>query len=222
MPTIVSIQVGQPTTYAYSGAADGKDRSWTTAFFKTAVTGSVWAGATNIAGDRQADQKNHGGIDKAVLAYSADHYPYWRQQLNLPEMPYGAFGENLSIAGLDESQVCIGDLWRAGKVLFEVSQPRQPCWKMCRRWNIPDLAKQVIQNGRGGWYLRVVEEGELTAGLRIELVSRPRPSWTVARAYHVLYHEPDNVAALEELANLPELSHAWREELLERIARRAL
>src|SRR5262249_34933212 len=118
MPKTVSIQVGQPTKYSYSGTADGKDRSWTTAFFKTPVSGSVWVGATNIAGDQQADLKNHGGIDKAVLAYSADHYPYWRQRLNLPDMPYGAFGENLSIIALDETKVCIGDHWRAGKVLF--------------------------------------------------------------------------------------------------------
>ena len=222
MSTIVSIQIGQPTTYAYSGAADGKERSWTTAFFKTPVAGSVWAGATNIAGDQQADRKNHGGLDKAVLAYSADHYPYWRQHLGLPELPLGAFGENLSISGLEESTVCIGDQWRAGKVLFEISQPRQPCWKLCRRWNIPDLAKQVIQNGRSGWYLRVREEGELTAGVALELAVRPLPNWTVARANRALYHEPDNVAGMEELANLPQLSHAWREELLERIARRAL
>src|SRR5262245_42804211 len=221
MPTIVSIQVGQPTAYSFAGVADGRQRSWTTAFFKSPVSGSVWAGATNVAGDRQADQKNHGGIDKAVLAYSADHYPYWRQHLNLPDMPYGAFGENLSLSGLEESTVCIGDQWRAGVVLFEVSQPRQPCWKMCRRWTIPDLAKQVIQNGRSGWYLRVLEEGELSAGLHIELTSRPRPNWTVTRANRVLYHESDNVAAMEELANLPELSRAWREELLEKTARRA-
>lgn len=222
MPTIVSIQVGRPKTYAHAVAADGKDRSWSTAFFKTLVPGSVRAGELGIEGDDQADRKNHGGLDKAVLAYSADHYPYWRQHLSLPDMPPGSFGENLTIAGLEESTVCIGDRWQAGGVLFEVSQPRQPCWKMARRWQIVDLPKQVIQNGRSGWYLRVLAAGELSAGLAIELVSRPRPTWTIARASRLLYHEPDNVAALEELANLPELSRAWREELLERIARRAL
>ena len=92
---------------------------------------------------------------------------------------------------------------------------------MGRRWKIPDLPKQVIQNGRSGWYLRVLNEGELTAGVEIELVSRPRPTWTAARASRLLYHENDDVGLLEELANVPELSRAWREELLERVARRA-
>jgi MOSC domain-containing protein YiiM len=222
MPTIVSIQVGQPTAYVHEGASDGKARPWTTAFFKASVAACVHVGQLGIAGDQQADQKNHGGIDKAVLAYSADHYAYWRTHLNLPDIPFGGFGENLTIAGLEESSVCIGDRWQAGPVLVEVSQPRQPCWKMGRRWQIASLPKQVIQNGRSGWYLRVLNEGGIAAGDAIELVSRPHPTWTVARASRLLYHENDDVAALEELANIPELSRAWREELLERIARRAI
>jgi MOSC domain-containing protein YiiM len=221
MPSIASIQIGQATRYEYDSPADGKSRAWTTAFFKTPVAGSVHVGAPGLAGDQQADRENHGGIDKAVLAYAADHYAFWREHLSLPDIPYGGFGENLTIAGSEESTVCIGDRWRAGSVEFEVSQPRQPCWKMGRRWQVSDLPKQVIQNGRSGWYLRILSEGNLAAGNEIELVSRPRPSWTVARANRILYHENDNVGLLEELANLPELSRAWREELLERIARRA-
>jgi MOSC domain-containing protein YiiM len=221
MPTIVSIQVGRPQTFDYERPADDKNRHWTTAFFKSPVSGRVHVGELGLAGDEQADGKNHGGIDKAVLAYSADHYAYWRPHLGLPDMPFGGFGENLTVAALDENGVCIGDRWQAGAVLLEVSQPRQPCWKMGRRWKMPDLPKQVIQNGRSGWHLRVLAAGELMAGDKIELVSRSHRSWTVARASRLLYHEPDNVAGLEELANLPELSHAWREELLERIARRS-
>jgi MOSC domain-containing protein YiiM len=219
MPTIVSIQVGQATSYVFDSAADNKPRSWTTAFFKSPVSGSVHVGEMGIAGDEQADRRFHGGIDKAVLAYSAEHYAYWRSHLSLPDMPHGGFGENLTIAGLDEVGVCIGDHWQAGDVLFEVSQPRQPCWKMGRRWRTPDLPKQVIQNGKSGWYLRVISGGELAAGAAIELAARPRAPWTVARASRLLYHENHDVAALEELANVPELSRAWREELLERLAR---
>ncbi len=220
MPTIVSIQIGRPQTFDYERPADGKSQRWTTAFFKAPVSGSVHAGEMGLAGDEQADHQNHGGLDKAVLAYSADHYPYWRAHLSMPDIPHGGFGENLTIAGLDENGVCIGDRWQAGRVLFEVSQPRQPCWKMGRRWHMPDLPKRVIQNGKSGWYLRVLKPGELTAGMDIELISRPHPTWAVARASRLLYHEPDNIAGFEELANLPELSHAWREELLERVARR--
>jgi MOSC domain-containing protein YiiM len=220
MPTIVSIQVGRPQTFDYERPADGRSSRWTTAFFKSPVRGAVQVAELGLTGDEQADRKSHGGIDKAVLAYSADHYAYWRAHLALPDMPFGGFGENLTIADLDENGVCIGDRWRAGAVLFEVSQPRQPCWKMGRRWRMPDLPKQVIRNGKSGWYLRVLDEGQLSAGTQIEFVLRPRPEWTIARAIRLLYHEPDNIAGLKELANVPELSHAWREELLERIARR--
>src|SRR5580765_2879921 len=112
MPTIVSIQVGRPIKYIQEAAIDGKSRSWTTAYFKAPVEGSVALNETGVAGDEQADRENHGGIDKAVLAYSADHYAYWRLHLGLPDMPYGGFGENLTIAGLDETSVCIGDRWQ--------------------------------------------------------------------------------------------------------------
>lgn len=222
MPTIVSIQVGRPTRYVQEAAVDGKARSWITAFFKTPVSGSVAVSDSGVAGDEQADLQNHGGIDKAVLAYSADNYAYWRPHLNLPDMPRGGFGENLTIAGLDETTVCIGDRWKAADVVFEVSQPRQPCWKLGRRWQIVDLPKQVIQNGKSGWYLRVIEPGSLTSGLSIDLISRPRPAWTIARASRLLYHESDNLIGLQELADIPELSRAWREELLDKIARRSL
>jgi MOSC domain-containing protein YiiM len=221
MPTIVSIQVGRPQTYNYERPSDGKNSIWTTAFFKSPTSAGVHVSELGLTGDEQADRQNHGGIDKAVLAYSADHYAYWRSNLSLPHMPFGSLGENLTIEDVDEGGVCIGDRWKAGLVGFEVSQPRQPCWKMGRRWQIPDLPKQVIQNGKSGWYLRVLSEGEITAGMNLELVSRPHSNWTISRASRLLYHEHDNIAGFEELANLPELSRAWREDLLERIAQRA-
>jgi MOSC domain-containing protein YiiM len=152
--------------------------------------------------------------------YQLDSYRYWQDQLHRADFTFGQFGENFTVEGLPDTGVCIGDRWQAEKVVLEVSQPRQPCWKMGRRWRIVDLPKQVIQNGRSGWYLRVLNDGELAPGDTIELISRPHPSWTIARASRLLYHEYDNVAGLEELTNVPELSQAWREELLERIARR--
>jgi MOSC domain-containing protein YiiM len=172
-----------------------------------------------LGGDEQADLVNHGGPDKAVLAYSAEHYAFWRPHLNLPDMPHGGFGENLTIEGLDEQSGCIGDQWQAGEVLLEVTQPRQPCWKMSRRWQIADLARQVIANGKSGWYLRVLAEGEIAAPSRLELVSRPHPEWTIARASELMQHRKDDLAAAAQLAALSELSAAWKEAMTERIAR---
>src|SRR4051794_41964899 len=115
MARIVSIQVGTARTYSNDVAADGKSRAWTTAFFKSPIPGPAHAGEMGLSGDQQADRENHGGLDKAVLAYSADHYAYWRAHLNLPDMPYGGFGENFTIEGVDETGVCIGDQWGGGR-----------------------------------------------------------------------------------------------------------
>src|ERR1700685_2866964 len=133
-PVLSSIQIGKPASYGYADAVDSHDKLWTTGFFKTPVEGPVFAGMTNLDGDGQADLVNHGGVDKAVLAYSADHYPNWRRAVGMADMPHGAFDENLAIAGLGEESVCIGDVFGIGAVRFEVSQPRQPCWKLARRW----------------------------------------------------------------------------------------
>jgi MOSC domain-containing protein YiiM len=220
MALIVSIQTGRAASYLHPNQADGNGREWTTAFFKTRVPGPVSVTLLGVAGDEQADRENHGGPDKALLAYSAEHYAYWQAHLPLPDMPHGGFGENLTIAGLTEETVCIGDTWRAGNVVLQVTQPRQPCWKMSRRWRVPDLARQVIANGRSGWYLRVLQEGALAAGVSLELVARPHPAWPVSRASRVMHHEKHDLTLAAELASLPELSAAWREALTERIARR--
>lgn len=218
-PNLLSIQVGMPKSYGSEHAADPHDRPWTTGFFKSRVAGRVFVGATNIAGDAQADLINHGGLDKAVLAYSADHYPAWRSELGVPGMPFGAFGENLTIAGWSEESVCIGDRLRIGNVSFEVSQPRQPCWKLARRWRMHELPGTVVLNGRSGWYLRVLEEGWIEAPMAAELIERPNPAWSVARANQILHHRRTDWALMQELADVPRLAGSWVEELRERAAR---
>jgi MOSC domain-containing protein YiiM len=125
------------------------------------------------------------------------------------------------VSGLSEDAVCIGDVWQLGPVRLEVTQPRQPCWKLSRRWRIDDLARRVTHNGKSGWYLRVLEPGTIRAGMSLELISRPHPTWTITRAQQVMYFEKQNLAAAAELAALPQLATAWREVFLERIAKRA-
>ncbi len=218
-----SVQVGLPRQFGAEGAADPMDRPWTTGFYKEAVDRPVRLGTTNLEGDGQADLVHHGGPDKAVLAYSGDHYAYWRQALSNPSLPYGAFGENLTMAGQTEAEVCIGDTWQIGDggdgVILQVSQPRQPCWKLARRWRVKTLALQVQEAGYTGWYLRVLREGVVAAGMPVTLLERPCPQWTVGRANRVMHVDKHDLAAAAELASLPLLARSWQSTLLQRAER---
>lgn len=188
---------------------------WRTGFAKLPRTGAVQVFATNLEGDGQANLKHHGGPDKAVLAYSADHYPAWRAELGRPEFPHGGLGENLTIEGFDEDSVCIGDVIQVGgQVRLQVTQPRQPCANISRRWGIPDLTRRVQQTGRTGWYLRVLEPGAVEAGMPVALLERLHPAWTVTRAMRTMQARPWDPALTQELGSLPELSGAWRSTLV--------
>lgn len=172
--------------------------------------------ATKIQGDQQADLVHHGGPDKAVLAYPQENYPIWQNEFPEVDWQPGCVGENLTTRGLDEDDVCIGDVWSVGQCLMQVSQPRQPCWKLSRRWNLPRLAVRVQQTRRTGWYLRVLQEGEIEAGQTITRVERSQPSWTIRRCNDVMYANPREAADDRELAKVPELALAWQEPLAKR------
>ena len=219
-PSLLSIQVGLPKEFAGAGT-DPMDRSWRTGFFKRPVTGSVRVTRTNLAGDGQADLENHGGFDKAICVYPADHYAWWCEELEQQEVPYGAFGENFSIGGLNETVVCIGDTWAAGDVQFQVSQPRVPCWKLARRWRRKELPAIVLQTGRTGWYFRVLNEGSIAPGESFTLAERPHPDWTIDKANQVMHREKHDLDAAAALAALPELAQSWRGALLSRVAKRS-
>lgn len=180
---LVSIQVGTPRLRGFEvGLARPLDRQWKSAFVKSPVDGPVPLAATNLKGDRQADLRVHGGPDMAVLCYSAEHYPLWRDELGIEEMGPGGFGENFTISGHDERSVCIGDVYRIGGAEVQVSQPRGPCYKISYRWKRPDLLGRVEASGRHGWYLRVLREDEVEKGMAVELLNRPNPEWTVRHA----------------------------------------
>ena len=217
-PVLISIQVGTPRTIASNaeGATDASDRRWTTGIFKSPVEGPLFLGATNLAGDGQADPENHGGPDKAVCAYSADHYGDWRADPELAAMAPGAFGENFTIRGLTETTVCVGDIWSVGDALIQVSQPRQPCWKLARKWGVKDLTARVVRTGRTGWYFRVLREGTVSAGARLTLLDRQYPAWTIQAANDVMHGRPVDVDASAALGTIPALSRAWRGTLTSR------
>jgi MOSC domain-containing protein YiiM len=216
-PFIRSLQVGLPRTLGTEGAADPMDRAWTTGYLKDPVPGPIWLGVEGLAGDGVADRRVHGGPEKAVLAYSTRHYPDWEAILG-HSLPFGAFGENFSVEGLSEAEVCLGDRYAVGDALIEVSQPRQPCWKLARRWRVPDLAARVQESGRTGWYYRVRREGRVGPGDALLLIERPYPEWTVERANAVMRGVPAESAAAMALADCPALSASWRKTLESRIA----
>jgi len=166
-------------------------RPWRTGYFKLPASGPVKVTRLGLVGDEQADLEHHGGVDKAVLGYSADHFPFWHKLLELTQLPSAAFGENLTIQGLPnvsvtEESVCLGDIHQIGSVRLEVSQPRQPCWKISRRLENADLLKIVVQTGSTGWYYRVLSDGEVTQGQDIFLAERRYPDLSISAAQRAM------------------------------------
>lgn len=175
---------------------------------------------TGFAGDRQGDARHHGGPDKAVHHYCFDHYAAWRAEIgDAPVLAApGAFGENLSTEGLDETNVAIGDVFRIGTALIEVSQGRQPCWRLNLRFDRPDMALRVQRTGRTGWYYRVLEEGVVAPGDRMIRVERRLPEWPLQRLWRTLYVDTMDVQTLRAMAALSTLPEGWRRHAERRLA----
>ena len=181
---------------------------------KRPVASPVEVSPFGLAGDEQADLINHGGLDKAIHHYPADYYAFWREELDdhplLAEA--GGFGENISTLGLLESEACIGDRYRLGTALVEVSQGRQPCWKLGHRFGIAAVTARVVETRRSGWYYRVLEPGRVEAGDTLSLVERPLPQWSVERTFGLLIggdHKRDP-EAVRDLTELEVLAKPWR------------
>ena len=210
---LLSIQIGRPRTVGIPGAADPLERAFTSAIWKDAVPGPVWAGGLGLAGDAVANTRVHGGPDQAVLMYPASHYPLWRAEWGREDVGPGAFGENLTVAGLTEDDVCIGDLLEVGSAVFHVSQPRQPCATLARRHQVGDMIALVQRNGRSGWYLRVAQEGEVAPGQPVRLTGRSCPAWSVRRAAAAMLARKERPADARALAACDGLSAGWRRRL---------
>jgi MOSC domain-containing protein YiiM len=200
---VLEVRVGSVAPLGTAGARSAID--------KQPVEGPLAVGSLGFDGDAQADTKHHGGPHKAVHAYAISHLPTWRQELpeHASRFCPGAFGENLVLDGATEADVCLGDRWSVGTALLEVSQGRQPCWKLNLRFDVPDMARRVQDSGRSGWYFRIIEPGIVTAGDRGTLIARPNPDWSLARVSRLLYHDRMDRAALTELAAIPGLPDNW-------------
>ncbi len=204
-----SVQVGTPQRYQVPEA-------WETSFFRAPSTQPRWLYTTHLDGNRQADTKNHGQPNQAVLLYAAAHYPLWREELHQPEIGPGGFGENFTVQGLSEETACIGDSYAIGEAQIQVTGPRYPCWKIERRWGIAGLTDRVAATGRTGWYCRVVREGMIEPGTTIILVERPYPRWTVALTNDFGHYRNKDVATAQALAACPLLNKFWRKLVVKR------
>lgn len=204
--------IGQVAPLGDRGAPSGID--------KHCVDGRLLLGREGLEGDAQGDRQHHGGPNKAIHHYPFEHCAFWREEIgDVPLLVQpGAFGENMSTTGLDEANVAIGDIFRLGDALIEVSQGRQPCWKLNARFGVPDMAMRVQKTGRTGWYYRVLEEGSVAPGDELRLVDRRSPEWPLRRLWRTLYVDtlnPDELAAMAALAHLPENWRRYAERRLE-------
>jgi MOSC domain-containing protein YiiM len=210
--TLLSINVGTPREVIANG------RSVTIGIFKRPIAGRVRVRSLNIDGDRQADLTVHGGIDKAVYTYPHEHYAHWERELGRHDFTLGQFGENLTTSGLLEDDVRIGDLFAIGSARFEVSQPRVPCFKLALRMEMPQFPKLLLKSQRTGFYLRVVQDGEIGAGDTISRVATDPQQMTVREVFDVAYGESSGRSATQRAMEMPALAASWREMFEERLA----
>jgi MOSC domain-containing protein YiiM len=204
---IQSLFVGPARPLARKGRADVAS-----GIVKTPQSGKVWLRFGGLEGDEQGDRMFHGGPEKAVHHYAAEHYAQWR--LRYPDSPVamvsGAFGENISTVGMTERTVHIGDVYRVGSALLQVSQGRQPCWKLNRLLQRGDAARNMQDSGATGWYYRVLHEGWIGSGDALELVERPQPEWPMARLISALFSSTVLLDEWRQASQIEQLTSNWR------------
>lgn len=204
MPRLLSVNVGLPREIAWQG------KVVRTAIWKRPVSGRIFARRLNLDGDCQADLKGHGGEQRAVMVYQLEAYRYWERELGRDDFEYGQFGENFTVEGLQDNEVCIGDRFRIGSAIFEVTQPRVTCYRLGIRMDNPQMAALLVSHRRPGFYCRVITEGEVGAGDEIEKIADGQGRVSVAEIDSLLYsasHDLDRVAIA---ASIPALSPGWK------------
>jgi MOSC domain-containing protein YiiM len=210
-PTLISLQVGVPRTVTRDG------QEVLTGIFKAPVEKRVRMRSLNLDGDQQADLSVHGGPNKAVYVYPSEHYPFWKKELPGVELPWGAFGENLTTSGLVESVVCIGDRFTIGTAEVVVTQPRLPCFKLNLKFNRDDMIKRFLASGRTGFYLRVLREGEIGAGDEIFPIHQDENRVSVLDALRLYLHESNSSELRNRALQVEYLSPSWRKEFSEQV-----
>ncbi|WP_148931133.1 MOSC domain-containing protein [Paenibacillus methanolicus] len=210
--TLVSLNVALPVAVMHGS------KEIQTGINKKPAEGRLFLTKTGLNGDGQGDLVHHGGEDKAVCVYSLAHFPYWEEAWGKPVEP-GAFGENFTTEGLTEDALRIGDVLRVGTALVQVSQPRQPCFKLGLKHGLPELPVRVQENGYTGFYFRVLEEGEVGAGDPFLLERRDSAGITLQEANRVMHTDKKDAAGIAKVLEVAALSASWRETLSSRLAK---
>jgi len=210
---VISVNVGQPREVVWNG------QIVETGIFKEAVEGRVAVRRLNIEGGRQADLTVHGGLDKAIYAYPAEHYSFWREQFPEMELPWGMFGENLSLTGLLEDSVHIGDHFQVGSAKLMVTQPRLPCFKLGIKFGRDDILRRFLESGMTGFYFAVLEEGEVSAGDSISLLHRDEHQVLVADIVRLYREDKYNLDLIRRAVAVEALSEEWRDYFQERMGK---
>ena len=202
---IEAIHVGKPGTYRFHS------RTISTGFIKKTISRRAWLSRSGLEGDGQADLKNHGGEEKAVLGYALDHYSFWEDKYSR-SFPPPAFGENLTIKGLTETEVCIGDVFQLGEAVIEVSQPRNPCYKIAAVHQIKEMPAVVTETGRCGYYFRVLQEGYVAPDDQLELLAKAEKRLSIADIYGAFYHGENSRGSLRLIGEIDAAAAVLKKE----------
>lgn len=210
MIEIVSLNVGKPKTVQF-----GK-KEVETGFHKSSTSDTLFLSTVNFEGDGQGDLVHHGGVEKAVCVYPSEHYPFWENELKRP-LSNGSFGENLTLRGLTEEAVCIGDTFKIGEAVVQVSQPRQPCFKLSLVHELKQLPVIMQDTGYTGFYFRVLQEGLVSASDSLVRISRPELAISATEANRLMHHDKDDFAGIQRILSVKELSASWRKTFQKRL-----
>ena len=210
---LLSVNVSPPVEVLHRG------KTVTTGIFKEPVSRRVMLRTMNLDGDGQADLTAHGGIYKAAYVYSTENYDYWKQELGRTDFAFGQFGENFTVEGMPEDEIHVGDVFRVGGALVEVTQPRVPCYKLGIKMDRPQFVKMFLASCRVGFYLRVLEEGEVGAGDVFDRLRTEPERMTVREICHLLYFDPENLRGANKALRIRALSPGWQQSFVERLAK---
>ena len=206
---LLSINVSKPKPIEYNG------KTVYTGIFKEPISGAVMLRENNIDGDGQGDLKVHGGTYKAIYGYPFEHYSHWQQVLNRDDLTYGQFGENLTVSGMLEEEIHIGDVFQIGShVKLEITQPRVPCFKLGYKMGQPEFPRQFLESGRVGFYFRVIAEGEITAGDAISRIEISSEQMSVKEILNLRYFDTNNHEKINKARKLTALSPSWKKDFI--------